>query len=100
MSLTLEQAGTLVAIIAAVWSYMATAKKQAAQAASVEGTVANLVQKHSELAKEMRERVTATEHRVAQTERWQSAGDVKLDEIKASLVELKTMLTMQKTGRR
>lgn len=99
MNFTIEQAGVIVSIAAAVWSYIATAKKQAAVTASTEATVADLMRRHGELAKEMRERVTATEHRVQQTERWQSAGDVKLDEIKASLVELKTMLTMQK-GRR
>lgn len=89
MTVTLEQ---LAAVLGLVLGLMSVGAAFVAVGREKQARV-DLERRHSELAKEVRDRLSAAEHRTNGLERWQSGIDAKLEGIRDGIVELRALLT-------
>lgn len=89
MTLTLEQLAALgglgVGVMSMAGAMVAVGREKQARV--------DLERRHSELAKETRDRLASSEHRTNGLERWQASVDVKLSTIHEGIVELRTILS-------
>lgn len=93
MTFSLEELATVVGVIAAIAGGVVGVARVAIALGELRRTLQDLAARHAELAKEMRERVGAAEHRTNGLERWQAAVDARLSGIHDALVEIRTILS-------